>query len=82
MKTHGNVCYRCPFCRSKCVIKGEQAQVKKGHKHSLAKGSNLCEQAQSKVLAKAEDWNSQPTSSLFILDQGLAGDFLKGQSNL
>ena len=55
MKTHGNVCYRCPFCRSKCVIKGEQAQVKKGHKPSLAKGSNLCEQAQSKVLAKAED---------------------------
>ena len=72
MKTHGNVCYRCPFCRSKCVIKGEQAQVKKGHKHGPTKGS--VNKSNPKIPAKAEDWTRQPASFLFILDQGPAGD--------
>ena len=42
IKTHGNMCHCCPFCKIQGVMKEEKRPSVEEHKHNLAKGSNPC----------------------------------------
>ena len=67
MKTHGNMCCWCPFCRMNTT---------------QPKGTSPHEQAQSKELQQeAGGWkiDNQP---LFILDQGTSGGLYKRTKSL